>query len=221
MGAQPEAPILILGACNVLTGELKRFASSLETIQVEYILASCAVPNIFEAVEIGKDAYWDGLFSDNPPVDPMLQRRYVGIRNMPDEIWVIKINPTTCNKIPISHEEIADRRNELVGNVSLFQSLQKVELINDLLLEGDFTKEIQVKLDRKEPYRIPRGFHADSDRPYHIPMIEMSEELQRSLTYVSKIDRSPDNIHRLMNDGEKQGKAYLEARLGVSRPKRG
>jgi NTE family protein len=216
-----EAPILFLGACNVLTGELRRFASSRDTIQVEQILASCAVPNIFEAVEIGKDAYWDGLFSDNPPVDPLIQRSFVGVKNLPDEIWVIKINPTTCDNIPTSHEEIADRRNELVGNVSLFQSLQKIEVVNELLLMGAFAKEFLAKVDRKEPFKIPRAGHVKEERLYHIPMIEMSEELQKTLSYVSKIDRSPENIDRLMQDGEKQGKAYLEAKLSIGRPKRG
>jgi NTE family protein len=134
---------------------------------------------------------------------------------------VIKINPTTCNNIPTSHEEIADRRNELVGNVSLFQSLQKLEVINEFLLMGAFTKEFLASRDKKEPFKIPRAGHVKEERPYHIPMIEMSEELQKTLTYVSKIDRSPDNLNRLMEDGEKQGRAYLEARLSTGRPKRG
>ena len=55
-GAQPSSPVLLLGASNVLTGKLWMFNSSHEPIRVEHILASCAIPNIFPAVEIGEDA---------------------------------------------------------------------------------------------------------------------------------------------------------------------
>jgi NTE family protein len=44
-------------------------------------------------------------------------------------------------------------------------------------------------------------------------MIEMSAELANSLNYESKLDRSPANIQRLIADGEKQGKQFLEHRL--------
>ena len=72
-GPHPEKPVLVLGAANVLTGKLRKFMSNKDVIQVEHILASCAVPSIFPAVEIGNDAYWDGLFSDNPPVDVLIR----------------------------------------------------------------------------------------------------------------------------------------------------
>src|SRR5262249_1536320 len=70
-GPRSDKPVLLLGACNVLTGRLTKFISRNEPIVVEHILASCAVPSIFPAVQIGDDAYWDGLFSDNPPVDEL------------------------------------------------------------------------------------------------------------------------------------------------------
>ena len=93
-GPRPQRPVLILGAANVTSGALAKFVSSREPIRVEHILASCAVPNIFPAVQIGKDAYWDGLFSDNPPVEELIRPRSMGAENIPDEIWLIKINPT-------------------------------------------------------------------------------------------------------------------------------
>jgi NTE family protein len=44
-------------------------------------------------------------------------------------------------------------------------------------------------------------------------MIEMSEDLAKSLNYESKLDRCPENIKRLIEDGENQGKRFLENRL--------
>jgi NTE family protein len=212
-GAQPEPPILILGACNILTGRLHKFSSYQEPMRIEHLLASACVPNIFPAVSIETMAYWDGLFSDNPPIEPLIKRDSVGIKNIAQEIWVIKINPTTSDKIPVAPDEIADRRNELEGNVSLFQSLREVENLNLLFLRGAFRKEFLAEVDIKEPIRIPKLFPEDADQPYHIPMIEMSEDLAKSLNYESKLDRSAENINRLIQDGEKQGQKFVEARF--------
>jgi NTE family protein len=212
-GAQPEPPILVLGACNILTGRLYKFISRQEPMRIEHLLASACVPNIFPAVSIETMAYWDGLFSDNPPIEALIKRDSVGIKNIAQEIWVIKINPTTSEKIPVAPDDIADRRNELEGNVSLFQSLREIENLNLLFLRGAFRDEFLTEVDIKEPIKIPKLFPEDPDQPYHIPMIEMSEDLAKSLNYESKLDRSPENINRLIQDGEKQGQKFVEARF--------
>lgn len=213
LGRQPEPPILVIGACNVLTGRLHKFSSFLEPIKIDHLLASACVPSIFPAVSIGDMAYWDGLFSDNPPISSLIDPRFVGPKNIPNEIWVIKINPTTADEIPATPDDILDRHNELTGNISLFHSLRQIERINDFIVKGAFKEEFLAEFDIKEPIRIPRSFPDDEDAPYHIPRIEMSVELAKSLNYESKLDRSPEHIGRLIRDGEGQGKRFLETRL--------
>jgi NTE family protein len=213
-GARTEIPILVIGACNVLTGRLHKFNSYLEPVRIEHLLASACVPSIFPAVALENMAYWDGLFSDNPPIEDVCKRDSVGIKNMAQEIWVIKINPTTRDRIPTAPDEIADRRNELEGNVSLFQGIREVENLNLAFSRGAYRPEFLAEVGIKEAIRIPKSFPEDPDRPYHIPMIEMSEDLAKSLNFESKLDRSPDNINRLIIDGEKQGKKFIEARFG-------
>ena len=212
-GAQPEPPILILGACNILTGRLHKFNSRLEPVRMEHILASACVPTIFPAVTLETMAYWDGLFSDNPPIEDLLKRDSVGIKNVAQEVWVIKINPTRRKDIPVSPADIADRRNELEGNVSLFQSLREIDNLNMMFLRGAFRDEFLAEVDINEPIKIPKLFAEDPDHPYHIPMIDMSEELADSLNYESKLDRSAESINRLIEDGERQGQKFVEARL--------
>ena len=153
------------------------------------------MPSIFPAVKIGNDAYWDGLFSDNPPTDELLDPEVVGKENKPDEIWVIQINPKTCKSVPDTPEEIADRRNEMIGNESLFQDLQKIEMINKFLEQGAFATEFVVKHDY---------------RPVKVRSVEMSPELQESLNYSTKINRNADHINRLIEDGERQGNKFLQ-----------
>ncbi|WP_233743209.1 patatin-like phospholipase family protein [Leptodesmis sichuanensis] len=210
-GPLTEPPILLLGASNIRTGKLWMFNSSHEVIKVEHVLASCAIPNLFPAVEIGQDAYWDGIFSDNPPITELLDPNDVGT-NLPQEIWVIKLNPTRRESIPVAADDILDRRNELEGNISLFQSLRSVERLNDLLMKGAYKEEFLDELGLREPVKIPRSFIDLEDKPYYIPFIEMSSELQTSLNYESKLDRNPERIHRLIEDGKQQARKFLAAR---------
>ena len=78
---------------------------------------------------------------------------------------------------------------------------------------GAFKEDFLAELDIREPFKIPKSFHDDLDKPYHIPMIEISEDLAKTLNYESKLDRCPDSINRLIADGEKQGKIFIETRL--------
>jgi hypothetical protein len=114
-GPKKKRPVLMIGAANVSTGSLTKFVSFHHPIRVEHILASCAVPNIFPAVMIDGSAYWDGLFSDNPPLQELMRPDSVGADNLPEEVWLIKINPTTCDRVPELPDDISDRRNQIVG----------------------------------------------------------------------------------------------------------
>ncbi|WP_047396708.1 patatin-like phospholipase family protein [Chitinibacter sp. ZOR0017] len=215
-GAQPQAPALLLGAADILTGELRKFNSRTESIQLEHFLASCAVPNIFPAVQHEGRAYWDGLFSDNPPINELVRAQYVGEGNIPDEVWVIKINPTGCRSVPELPEAIADRRNEMVGNVSLFQQLDTLSWLNELMLRDAFRPEFLAQFDIRQPVLIPKCHLAQATAPYHIPFIEMSEALHE-LDYESKLDRNPENLTRLIEDGRRQASLFLQGRRAALR----
>ncbi|RTL12892.1 MAG: patatin-like phospholipase family protein [Neisseriaceae bacterium] len=204
-----KAPVLVLGACNILSGRLTKFSSYREVIQPEHLMASACIPNLFPAVEIGKDAYWDGLFSDNPPIDALLKAPIIGPFT-PDEIWVIKINPTTTDHTPTEISDIHDRRNQLEGNVSLFQNLGQIEFLNFLFELGAYNESHLISRGITHQIKIPKCFPDDPDQPYHIPMIEMSPEIQKSMNFASKLDRDPAHIKLLIDDGYKQGIKFLK-----------
>ncbi len=211
-GPQPTAPVLVIGAASVLSGRLRKFNSTKEAIRMEHILASAAVPNLFPAVLVDGDGLWDGLFSDNPPLDDLVRKGVVGEGNVPHEVWLIKINPTIRGNVPLKPNEIADRRNQLEGNVSVFQNLKWMELINDLILADAFKPDYLARFDITEPVRIPKAFASEPDKPYHIPCIEMSDEMQQSLDYEGKLDRSRENVETLIAHGEERGRMFLAER---------
>ena len=122
-------PMLLVGAVDVLSGEFRAFNSRRDRITADVVLASAAIPSLFPAVHAEGGTYWDGLFSQNPPVRELVETE-------PDEIWVIQINPKERDSEPRSVVEIVDRRNELAGNLSLYQELHFIEEINRLLDAG-------------------------------------------------------------------------------------
>jgi len=189
VGLQPEDsyPALLVGAVDVLSGEFKTFNSRRERITPETILASAAIPTLFRSVRAGDGrTYWDGLFSQNPPVRELTDEG-------PDEIWVIQINPKELESQPKTVIEIVDRRNELSGNLSLYQELRSIEKIDQLLEEGLLSPEGKYK-------------------QIVVRVIELSRSrFSRSLGTASKLDRDPRFIEELMSHGEARAEEFLAA----------
>jgi NTE family protein len=170
-------PMLLLGAVDVLSGEFKAFNSRRDRITADMVLASAAIPTLFRAVRVGDGTYWDGLFSQNPPVRELVDTR-------PDELWVIQINPRRWDGEPRTMVEIADRRNELAGNLSLHQELGFIEKVDQLLAEGRLADDGRYK-------------------QIVVRVIELARpRLSRSLGTASKLNRDPAFLRDLIAHGE-------------------
>ena len=189
VGVQPEGsyPMLLVGAVDVLSGEFRAFNSRRDRISPETILASAAIPTLFRSVRLDDGGtYWDGLFSQNPPVRELTDEG-------PDEIWVIQINPKELGTEPRTVAQIADRRNELSGNLSLHQELQSIEKIDQLLEEGLLSRDGKYK-------------------QIVVRVIELSRSrFPGSLGTASKLNRDPRFIQDLMSHGEAQAEEFLAA----------
>jgi NTE family protein len=152
LARKPGAPSLQIGAVEVLSGHFELFTG--EDLCVECLLASAAIPELFRAVSVpGRGVYWDGLFSQNPPIHDLAYHHI-------DELWLIQINPSTCARIPTNNHEILDRRNSLAGNLSMEQELGFIETFNRAItsgsLKGPDLRQIRISrisLDRNLPSR--------------------------------------------------------------------
>ena len=60
-------------------------------LSLRAVAASGTLPAVREAEKIDNGYYWDGLYSQNPPIREFL----AGVKkeHVPDEIWVLRINP--------------------------------------------------------------------------------------------------------------------------------
>jgi NTE family protein len=178
-------PVLLIGAVDVLSGRFRTFNSRRDRITAGTVLASAAIPNLFRAVRLEDGTYWDGLFSQNPPVRELLDAG-------PDELWVIQINPQQRDTEPTTLAEIADRRNELSGNLSLYQELAFIEKIDQLLEAGLLS---------------PGGKY----QQVVVRVIELSRSSLPRAHAASKLNRDPLFIQNLIAHGEQQAGEFLAA----------
>jgi NTE family protein len=169
-------------------------------LSIDAVLASASVPTVFEGVRMPDGPggpiheYWDGLFSQNPPVRNLLDGpERAGAK--PDEIWLVRINPRARRGDLSTLAEIADRRNELAGSLSLAQELHFVDRVNDWIADGVLPRE------RYKPVTV-RELELDETRL----------DGERPLRTASKLDRRAGFIEELMALGERQADEFLADR---------
>ena len=63
---------LTVGAVNACSGAMRYFDSRNETLGVEHVMASGALPPAFPAVRIDGEPYWDGGIYSNTPIEAVL-----------------------------------------------------------------------------------------------------------------------------------------------------
>ncbi len=66
---------LTVGAVNACSGAMRYFDSRDETLCVEHVMASGALPPAFPAVRIDGEPYWDGGIYSNTPIEAVLDDR--------------------------------------------------------------------------------------------------------------------------------------------------
>ncbi len=192
----PASPVLLVSAIDVISGSAKNFDSRNGEISVDALLASTAVPPVFEAAHVEGGVYWDALFCQNPPLREMARMK-------PDEIWVIQVTPWSRGFEPKKVADIIDRRNELSGNVAMSQDLYLIEKINELV---DALGEGENKEDKR--LRFPGG--GKEYKHIEVRVIEISPEMSQNLDFASKIDRRPSFIQEMMEHGEGRAEELLK-----------
>lgn len=119
---------LFIAATNVRTGKIKVFNGP--ELTADHLMASACLPMLFQAVEIGKEAYWDGGYMGNPALYPLFYEAHG------DDILLVQINPLQRKELPTKAREIQDRLNEITFNASLMRELRAIDFVNRLVDTG-------------------------------------------------------------------------------------
>jgi predicted acylesterase/phospholipase RssA len=215
-------PQLLVGAVQIDNGQFTAFSSERPPddggISLDAVLASAALPWLFEAQRLCQrdpernveevHAYWDGLFSQNPPIKNFMSG-VIDQAKKPDGIWIVQINPNDfhieavrrrASADALSGNEIWHTRDALAGNLSLNQEVAFVEAINRRIDDG--------------------GAGAPLDKHIKVDRIVMDagaveSVLPHKLGVASKFDRSARLKDALVVHGRMQAERFLDLRKHV------
>jgi NTE family protein len=106
-----DTPRLFVVATRVQSGQMRIFTNA--ELSTDVLLASACLPSLHRPVEIDGDIYWDGAYSGNPAVFPLVYDTRA------TDIALILLQPLTRDDMPSTAEAISHRVREL-GMISPF-----------------------------------------------------------------------------------------------------
>jgi NTE family protein len=169
-------------ATNVRTGRGEIFAGP--RLSADAVMASACLPLMFSAVRIEGELYWDGGYSGNPALYPLIYQTECS------DILLVQINPIEHLGVPDTMPEIMDRMNEITFNASLLAELRAIEFVRRLLAEG--------KLDPRR-YKNVRMHRIDGGTPL------------QGQGFASKSRADAAFLHKLFELGREAGQQWLQA----------
>jgi NTE family protein len=120
---------LFVTATNVHSGRGRVFRNA--DLSPEALLASACLPTLFQAVEIDGEAYWDGGYSGNPTVSPLVREC-----SSSDTI-LVQVNPVERPDTPRTARDIINRLNEVSFNATLLKELRMIAVLRQVANPGD------------------------------------------------------------------------------------
>ena len=95
------------------------------------LLASACLPNMFQAVEVDGEYYWDGGYSGNPTMTPLVRDCNS------DDVILVAVNPVERPDRPTGAREILNRINEISFNAGLLKELRMIALLRQVADVGN------------------------------------------------------------------------------------
>ena len=188
---ESAGPELLIGATEVATGRARVFRRS--EITVEAVLASACLPTLHHAVEIEGRAYWDGGFTANPPIIPLIDGSPVG------DTLIVLLSPLVVPGAPRTVREIAAHVNRITFNQPLLRDIEEV-------------------VDRRAHVKPSRGFFGRLLRPrpadaHRFHLIEAAR-YTALLAPDSKMKPEPEMLAHLFSGGRTEAQRWLDAHRG-------
>ena len=177
---------LFVTTTNVHSGRMRVF--SRDKITADVVMASAALPYLFQAVEIEGVPYWDGGYLSNPPIFPFLRATET------QDVVVVQINPVTRKTTPKTSAEIVNRLNEITFNSALIAELRALDFINRLIDDG----------------KLPSGFGRRDYRRLNIHRIDLGA-LGTRLSASTKLKTDYQFFSLLRRAGQRAARKFIDA----------
>jgi NTE family protein len=172
---------LFVTATNVRTGRGRVFRN--DGITPDVLLASACLPTMFQAIEIEGEPYWDGGYSGNPTITPLVREC-----SSRDTI-LVQINPVERPGTPRSSRDILNRLNEISFNATLLKELRMIAVLRQVADPGN----------REGAQWAGMRIH------------RITSPLMIDLGYSSKLNAEWDFLSMLRGEGRRAAEEFLSA----------
>lgn len=162
----PSAPSLHVTVTNVRSG-LPRVISN-ESMTIDVLLASACLPQLFQAVEIDGEWYWDGGYSGNPTLWPLIGG------GAARDLIVVQLTPDEMPRLPKDAASIRRRVGEIVFHSSLVSEMQAIAAMRTVATRGaPAANVLDLRMHRIGPPRAA--------------LFEEGTSLERSRAWIDKL----------------------------------
>jgi NTE family protein len=156
------APALFVTVTNVKTG-LPRVISN-DAMSIDALLASACIPDLFPAVEIDGEWYWDGGYGGNPTLWPMIRA------GASRDLIIVQLMRDRIEELPTGTLGVRRRVGEIVFNSSLVAEMQAISAMRGLAEPRHAAASVaNVRLHRVGPPPVAlfdQGSGIDRTRPW-------------------------------------------------------
>ena len=111
---------LFIAATHANSGRLRLFSNA--ELSADAVLASACLPTLQPAVQIDGEPYWDGGYSANPALFPL-------VRSGVADLLIVWLSPLVYARSPVSAEEIRERALEFGFNATF---LREAHMLGEL-----------------------------------------------------------------------------------------
>ena len=163
----------VLCATNARTARRRVFTN--RDISVDALLASACLPQFFRAVEIEGEPHWDGGWTGNPALAPLILK-------VPEcDLIVVMIDPVNRPEMPRSLRDIFERTTEISFNSAFWLELAAVASVLRFGEEGMLHQQpvARIRFHIIEASPIMEKFPMSSKRNNYPPMLEYLFDLGR------------------------------------------
>jgi NTE family protein len=177
-----RAPIrLFISATNVRTGRVRVFRNA--EITADVLLASACLPTLFQAIKIDGEPYWDGGYSGNPTLTPLVREC------QSRDTILVPINPLERPGTPTTARDILNRLNEISFNAVALKELRMMALLRQVANAGD----------------------SEGARWAQMRVHLVRNDIMATLGYSSKLNAEWDFLSMLRDEGRKAAEEFLQA----------
>lgn len=183
--ARLKSPRVFVAATEVSTGHARIFSG--RSLSAQAVMASACLPELFQAPEIDGKLYWDGGYSANPALGPLVEMGET------HDVLLVQLNPLRSPGKPTTSDQIRDRVSDLTFNASLIAQMRTIALINEL---------------------VARGLVNDGLAPIHVHRIDGGEALAE-MPADSKVSPRRQTVEKLFELGQQSAQRWLRRGLAA------